>query len=283
MRLKLTLHYNGFGLHGWQRQEGKGNLSGKELPTVEGALLTAWRELSGEHLGNDAFQAAGRTDAGVHALGMVVHVDTGWVHAATPIKVLDGLNHFLPETIRVVRVAVVDEHFHARFSGVARHYRYVLYNGRVMRPDWLGRAGHERRPLDGTRLREALDHLPLGEHDFSGFRDAECQSQTAMCRLLAREVVDAGEGFYHLRFSANHFLHHMVRNMVGTLVECALMADEGKGRRPRPLDDMLTVLQSKNRVHAGPTFASHGLYFLGVEYPPHPEGTVAGSVFDLPH
>ncbi|MFZ2587762.1 MAG: tRNA pseudouridine(38-40) synthase TruA [Alphaproteobacteria bacterium] len=277
MRLKLHLQYLGTGLYGWQRQEGKGNTTGLELPTVEGHLISAWANLTGE-IAPD-FQAAGRTDAGVHALGQVVHIDTLWPHAATPIKVLDGLNHFLPSTIRVVRVAQVEDSFHARFAGHQRHYRYILSTTRVMRPDWFGRAGHDRRPLDIARMAEALTHLPLGEHDFSGFRDAECQSQTPMCNLTHRSLVEAGEGFVHLYFSANHFLHHMVRNMVGTLVECALVADST--RQPRPVADMARVLENRDRRHAGPTFGPEGLYFLGVDYPPHAEAHAVGTALDV--
>ncbi|MCP5405268.1 MAG: tRNA pseudouridine(38-40) synthase TruA [Pseudomonadaceae bacterium] len=278
-RLKLTLAYNGHGLYGWQRQQAKGNHTGHDLPTVEGLLLDAWKKLTGEALGNDAFQAAGRTDAGVHALGMVVHVETGWPHAATPIKVMDGLNHYLPDSIRAVRAAVVDENFHARFSGVARHYRYVLYTRRVMRPDWVGRAGHERRALDVARMAEALEYLPLGPHDFSAFRDAECQSHDPVCHLLHRRVDDMGEGFVHIHISANRFLQHMVRNMVGTLVECGLR--EERGRVPRPVDDMARVLATRDRTRAGITFAAEGLYFLGVDYPPHTELAIAGEGGDV--
>lgn len=279
MRLKLTIQYNGQGLFGWQRQMGKGNHTGRELPTVEGALIAAWQQLTGE--AEPDFQAAGRTDAGVHALGMVVHVDTAWPHAATPIKVWDGLNHFLPPTVRVIRVAQVENDFHARFFGHTRHYRYVLFTGRALRPDWLGRAGHERRPLNLARMAEALHHLPLGEHDFSGFRDAECQSQTPMCHLLRRELVNAGEGFVHLYFSANHFLHHMVRNIVGTLVECSLVPDATLDRAPRPVNNLAQVLAGKDRREAGPTFAPEGLYFLGVDYPPHTEAQAVGNILDL--
>lgn len=279
MRLKLTLHYAGNGLYGWQRQEGKGNDTGRELPTVEGFLVAAWANLTGETAPD--FQAAGRTDAGVHALGMVVHVDTLWPHAATPIKVWDGLNHYLPPCVRIVGAAIVADDFHARFHGIARHYRYVLYHGRVMRPDWLGRAGHERRTLSIPRMAEALNYLPLGKHDFSGFRDAECQSHDPVCHLLKREVHDAGEGFIHIHISANRFLQHMVRNMVGTLVQCGLV-DDGSGRHtPRPITDMARVLASQNRTQAGTTFAPDGLYFLGVDYPPHTADEAVGTPLDV--
>lgn len=274
MRLKLTLQYNGSDLHGWQYQRPEGNVRGVELPTVEGHLMRAWEALTGE-TGRD-WQAAGRTDAGVHALGMVVHVDTDWPHAGVPLKVMDGLNHFLPPTVRVVRVSVVADDFHARFLGCARHYRYVLFNGRIMRPDWLGRAGHERRALDVGRIREALACIPLGAHDFSGFRDAECQSHDRVCHLLRREVLDMGEGFIQVEISANRFLQHMVRNMVGTLVECALVDDPHGRYVARPVEDMVRVLNGRDRTLAGKTYPPDGLYFLGVDYMPHEEHSVVG-------
>jgi tRNA pseudouridine38-40 synthase len=261
MRLKLTLQYLGTGLHGWQHQvEG-----GIVLPTVEGHLLKSWKDLTGEDVD---FTAAGRTDGGVHALEQVCHVDTNWAHAGIPIKVWDGLNHYLPPTIRITRVAVVDEAFHARFHAVARHYKYILFNRRTMRPDWQGRAGHHVFQLDIAKLQAALHHLPLGEHDFSAFRDAECQSQTPMCNLLARAVTADEEGFITLTISANHFLHHMVRNIVGTLAQI--------GQGERPVDDLPRLLATRDRTQAGPTFGPEGLYLTGVDYRPHSEQEVAG-------
>jgi tRNA pseudouridine38-40 synthase len=260
MRLKLTLQYDGGPYVGWQRQVEHG----VERPSVQGELIAAWTRLTGETAPD--FQAAGRTDAGVHALGQVAHVDTGWPQAATPIKVMDGLNHHLPDSIRVARVSQVDDDFHARFWGVSRRYRYVLFNSRMMRPDWRGRAGLERRPLDVGAMRAALEAVSLGEHDFSGFRDAECQSKTPLCTLLERRVEDAGEGFIHFHFAANHFLHHMVRNLVGTLVAV--------GRGERPADELARIIKSRDRREAGRTFGPEGLYFLGVEHRPHAERNV---------
>lgn len=260
-RVKITLQYMGTGLHGWQHQVEGGII----LPTAEGHLLKAWKHLTGE----DAdFTAAGRTDGGVHALEQVVHVDTDWPHATTPIKLWDGLNHYLPETIRIIRAAVVDDDFHARFHGIARHYRYILFNRRTMRPDWAGRAGHHVFELDPATMTDALTLLPLGENDFSCFRDAECQSQTPMCNLLARGLTADDEGFLTFTFSANHFLHHMVRNMVGTLVEI--------GQGERPVDDLPRLLATRDRTQAGPTFGPEGLYLTGVDYRPHTEHQVAG-------
>ncbi len=264
MRLKITLQYNGYGLFGWQHQSG--------LATVEGHLLTAWTNLTGEAAPD--IVAAGRTDAGVHGLGQVVHLDTAWSHAATPVKVMDGLNHYLPEAVRIVRVAVVEDAFHARFMATARHYRYVLLYSRILRPDWLGRAGHALRhhddpPLNIDAMRAALHHLPLGESDFSGFRDAECASHTPVCQLLARDIDAMDDGFIHIRISANRFLHHMVRNIVGTLIPI--------GRGDKPVTELARVLASRDRRQAGVTFSPNGLYLLGVDYPPHTEHAVAGG------
>lgn len=276
MRLRLTLAYTGTHYYGWQAQK-----SG--LPTIQGALTQAWKSLTGE----DAdFTAAGRTDAGVHARAQVVHIDTAWPHATitaeqTPplfsspfprmresysepqdihqdcIKVTGGLNRFLPPTIRILSTQVTNDTFHARFSATARTYHYRLVTARTLPPEWHTLAGHALG-AEATLMQQALTHLPLGEHDFSSFRDAECQSRTPLCTLTHRSLTQNPDGTLTFQITADHFLHHMVRNLVGTLV------DIGQGKRPP--DALPAILAQKDRRAAGPTFSPHGLFLHHIHY-----------------
>ena len=260
-RIKLGIQYQGTGLYGWQAQA-----SG--VPTVEGHLQAAWEQLTGGAEPGKTFHVAGRTDAGVHAWGQVAHIDTDWKHAHTLVKVRNGLNRFLPPQVRVVRVAIVDDTFHARFGAVERAYTYLLYHRPSLRPDLIGRAGHVRegreRTLDVPRMQAALELLPLGASDFSGFRDAECQSKRPVCNLVSRRLVDLGEGLLQMDIRADHFLHHMVRNIMGTLV--------GIGLGDRPVGGLADVLAARDRTQAGMTFSPDGLYLTDVRYLPHWEG-----------
>ena len=264
-RFKLTVQYDGTGLFGWQRQP--------ELPTVQGHLaqaLGAVLQLPADALAT-TMAAAGRTDAGVHAWGQVCHVDVPADVAARRelIQLLDGTNHFLPSQIRLVRVAVVGEDFHARFIALRRSYTYLLWHARSLRPDLRGRVGHSSRPLDLTAMQTALALLPTGPQDFSGFRDAECQSHNPVCTLHELTLQEREPGLLALRIEADHFLHHMVRNLMGTLVEIGL--------GQRPTDNLCSVLAGRDRKLAGPTFAASGLYFRQVHYAPHSEQAALGQ------
>lgn len=257
MRLKLLLGYDGSALHGWQAQAG--------LPTVQGHLAEAFAAMGQDPL---VPMGAGRTDAGVHAWGQVAHVDVP--EPALPLaRYITGLNHFLPNSIRIAQVAEVTEAFDARRLATSRRYAYGLWPHRVLRPDVAGKLTTMPVSVDVARLAEALEHLPLGEQDWSGFRDAECQSGTPMCKLLNRHMTVAKEGVVWLHVTADHFLHHMVRNIVGTWLEIGL----GK----RPVDDLARVLASKDRRQAGPTAVADGLYLAEVTYLPHSVFTVEGS------
>lgn len=266
MKLKLTLQYNGAAFGGWQFQPVQG---APVLPSVQGTLASALGKLwGGTNVPPQTLMAAGRTDAGVHALGQICHAE-----GAKPmdlIKYLDGLNHFLPTDIRVTRVAEVEENFDARRSATARHYHYYIQNTRVLRPHWHGQMGHVVQPLNVEAMRAALTLLPTTETDFTSFRDAECQSHTPFCHLLHRELKEKPFNVLRFEFSADHFLHHMVRNLVGTFLEVGL----GK-RAPESLPELLAA---KDRRLAGPTFMPDGLYFMGVDYIPHREiATTDGS------
>ena len=198
--------------------------------------------------------AAGRTDRGVHARGQVAHFDTA---VARPQSAwVRGVNAFLPDSIAVLWSVEVPGDFHARYSAVARTYRYELLN-RPVRPA-LGaqRLGWFHAPLEVASMREAAGAL-VGEHDFSAFRAAECQAKTPVRRIDAIVIERSGERIDFV-VRANAFLHHMVRNIVGSLVYV------GCGRQPASW--IAELLASRDRTRAAPTFAAEGLYLDKVDY-----------------
>lgn len=243
MRIALGIEYNGTSFCGWQSQSGGCG--------VQDALESALAAMAGHPV---RVHAAGRTDTGVHALMQVVHFDTetsrpdsAWVR---------GVNSTLPASVRVLWAQPVDAEFHARFCAERRSYQYLLQVSLVAPAILAGRVGWFHRPLELDAMREAAAHL-LGEHDFSAFRAAECQAKSPVKKLTHAEVTRHGE-FVMIEFSANAFLHHMVRNMVGCLVYI------GKGEYGP--DWMLQVLQGRDRARAAPTFSPEGLYLAGVHY-----------------
>jgi tRNA pseudouridine38-40 synthase len=246
MRIALGLEYDGSGFLGWQTQPGGG--------TVQDVLQTALGVIAGTGVG---VTCAGRTDRGVHALEQVVHFDAG---APRPESAwVRGVNALLPDTVAVQWAREVPPDFHARYAARERTYRYVLIN-RPVRPALAARhAGWYHLPLDVAAMRAGARHF-LGEQDFSAFRSAECQAASPVRTLHALEIEARGERIdFVLR--ANAFLHHMVRNIVGTLVHV------GAGRQPP--DWVGAVLRSRERARAAPTFAAQGLYLERVEYEAH--------------
>ncbi|MDH3320474.1 MAG: tRNA pseudouridine(38-40) synthase TruA [Betaproteobacteria bacterium] len=243
MRFALALEYDGSRFLGWQTQPGGG--------TVQDALQAALTGIAGAAV---QVTCAGRTDRGVHAREQVVHFDT---EASRPESAwVRGANALLPDSIAVQWAMAVAGDFHARYCAVARTYRYVLLN-RPVRPALAARhAGWYHTPLDVAAMREAAQHF-VGEHDFSAFRSSECQAKSPVRTLHALEVQARGERIdFVLR--ANAFLHHMVRNIVGTLVYV------GNGRHsPQWAGE---VLAARDRGRAAPTFAAEGLYLERVEY-----------------
>ncbi len=203
-----------------------------------------------------AVTCAGRTDRGVHALAQVVHFDT---QAERPDSAwVRGVNAMLPESLAVLWAKRVPADFHARYSARERTYRYVLLN-RPVRPALAARhVGWTHSPLDVEAMRSAAAFL-VGEHDFSAFRSSECQAKSPVRRLFDVSI-DRNLDRIDLVFRANAFLHHMVRNLVGTLVAV------GKGRQPPRWAK--EVLESRDRSRAAPTFAPEGLYLERVEYAP---------------
>jgi tRNA pseudouridine38-40 synthase len=243
MRIALGLQYDGSGFRGWQSQ--------REGATVQDALEAALAAIAGHSL---RVNCAGRTDAGVHALGQVVHFDS---EAERPLDAwVRGVNAHLPTTIAVQWAAPVPNEFHARMSALERRYVYLLQVSPVRPALLAGKIGWFHLPLDLARMREAAAHLE-GPHDFSAFRAAECQAKSPQ-RDLREISIEARDGFFLFRFRADAFLQHMVRNIVGSLVQV------GKGKR-----DALwvrQVLESRDRKLAAPTFAPDGLYLERVSY-----------------
>lgn len=244
MRWALGVEYDGAAYSGWQAQH--------HAPSVQAELE---RALSGVANHPVNVIAAGRTDAGVHALNQVVHFDTpslrpahGWVL---------GCNSTLPETISVRWAQPVGDTFHARYSAAARSYRYVIFNQRSRSAVFAARSTWWSYALDAAAMHVAAQHL-LGEQDFSSFRAAECQSRTPMRRIDAISVARNGS-FVTVDVTANAFVHHMVRNIVGTL----LLVGQGKQRA----DWVAEVLAARDRNTAGMTAPAAGLYLAHVSYP----------------
>jgi len=243
MRVALSLEYDGSRFLGWQTQPGGG--------TVQDALERALSAIAGEEIQTTC---AGRMDRGVHARMQVVHFDTRATRPATAW--VRGTNALLPAALAVQWASPIPGDFHARYAAQARTYRYVLLN-RAVRPVLAARyAGWCHAPLDVPAMRAAAQLL-VGEHDFSAFRSAECQAKSPVRTLHALEIQAAGDRVDFV-LSANAFLHHMVRNLIGVLV------DVGRGRHvPAWAGE---VLASRDRARGAPTFAAQGLYLEHVEY-----------------
>lgn len=259
MRIALGLEYDGSAFCGWQTQpSGCG---------IEDALERAIAQVGGGHAD---VVAAGRTDTGVHAIEQVVHFDAP---ATRPMTAwIRGVNAWLPGGVAVLWACPTDPSFHARRSALGRSYRYVLLNHPV-RPALLrGKVGWYHRALQADRMERAARAL-IGEHDFTAFRAAECQAPSPV-RVLRRASVSRRGDFVVFEFEANGFLHHMVRNLVGSL----LFVGEGK----RPEQWIEELLAGRDRSLAAPTFEAAGLYFVRASYgeqwhlPQRPE-------FDLLH
>jgi len=218
---------------------------------VQDALEAALRTIAGAAVN---VTAAGRTDRGVHARAQVAHFDT---EAARPASAwVRGVNASLPDAVAVLWSHEVDPEFHARYSATSRTYRYILLN-RPVRPALAARhVGWFHLPLDVPRMRQAAAML-VGEHDFSAFRSAECQAKSPLRTIHSLEVEQNG-GEIEFVVRANAFLHHMVRNIVGTLVYV------GKGKHPPSWVE--EVLSSRDRARAAPTFGPEGLYLERIEY-----------------
>ena len=242
-RIALGLEYDGRSFCGWQTQP--------QACSIQDALEAALSQIAGEAL---PVVCAGRTDAGVHALAQVVHFDT---EVERPLSAwVRGVNALLPSSVSVCWSRAVAPDFHARYSAVARRYRYLLLN-RASRPGLgTGRVGWFHASL-GLRQMQQAANLLLGEHDFSAFRAAECQAKSPV-RHLSELAIQQHQDLLVFDFRANAFLHHMVRNIVGSLVYV------GNGKHPPQW--IAEVLKNRERQYAAPTFAPDGLYLSAVEY-----------------
>lgn len=248
-RIVLGIQYDGTHWQGWQTQpDGR---------TVQDVLQAALKRFCGESL---TATCAGRTDRGVHAIEQIAHIDTDIDRE--PFSWVRGVNSYLPRSISVRWAQEVKpdggEEFHARFSAIARTYHYVLYNHAIRSPLLDGRTGWVFRPLDAGLMRAGAAHL-LGTHDFSAFRAAECQAKSPVKAMHAIEIHRQGD-ILVFTLRANAFLHHMVRNIVGSLVLV------GKGaREPEWIAELLA---GRDRARAAPTFMPDGLYLAKIDYDP---------------
>ena len=243
MRIALGVEYNGAPFSGWQSQT---NACGVQ-DYVEKAIANIAKHKVRIH-------AAGRTDTGVHAMMQVIHFDTDVIRPETAW--VRGVNAFLSKSVRIVWSKLVDDKFHARFSATQRSYQYLLVNQATAPAINADRAGWYHLHLNVPAMQEAIKYLQ-GEHDFSAFRASECQASTPI-RTLQNASITAHNQYIIFDFSANAFLQHQVRNMVGALIYV------GKGRYSPQF--MQELLMQKNRTLAPPTFSPNGLYLVGVEY-----------------
>jgi tRNA pseudouridine38-40 synthase len=243
-RYRLTLEYDGRPYHGFQAQG--------DLPSVQASVERAVKAFCGETL---RLQAAGRTDTGVHASGQVVHVDLtkDW----KPDVVRDALNaHLVPEPIAVVAASVAPEGWHARFSATERRYLYRILNRRSPPALDQGRVWHVKKPLDADAMHAAAQAL-VGHHDFTTFRDLQCQAKSPMKTLDLATVRREGD-YVLLEFASRSFLHRQVRSMTGSLAEV------GAGRWTAA--DLEAALKARDRRACGPVAPAEGLTLTGVEY-----------------
>ncbi len=243
-RYRLTLEYDGGPYKGFQAQD--------NLPTVQGAVEAAVKAFCGEDI---RLQAAGRTDTGVHATGQVIHLDLtkDW----RPEVVMNALNaHLVPQPIAVLEAALSPQPFHARFSASGRRYVYRILNR--MGPPALeqGRVWHVKKPLDAQAMHQAAQAL-VGHHDFTTFRDMNCQAKTPMKTLDEIRVWREGEEV-RLAFASRSFLHRQVRSMTGSIAEVGVGRWSG--------EDLAAALAARDRTACGPVAPAHGLCLVGVEY-----------------
>lgn len=244
-RYRLVIEYDGGPFVGWQRQDNG--------PSVQGVIEDAVYRFCGERV---TLFAAGRTDAGVHALGQVAHCDLA--KATTPDKLRDAVNaHLRPAPVSILKAELAAPEFHARFDAIKRAYRYVILDRRAPPAVMRGRVWHVRRELDAHAMQDAAQHL-VGRHDFTTFRAAECQAASPVRTLDLLQVRRDGETIV-IEAEARSFLHHQIRSITGSL---KLVGD----RKWEP-ERMAQILAARDRSACGPVAPPDGLYLTRVEYP----------------
>lgn len=244
MKIALGIEYHGHDYHGWQIQ--------RNLLTIQGCLEEALSKIANEPI---TTHCAGRTDAGVHAIGQVVHFETSVTRNMRAW--LLGTNTYLPSTIAVRWAKVVDDNFHARHSALSRHYRYIIYN-HTSRPALLTSRITWNYDILNIATMQAASRYLIGELDFTSFRSSECESKSPM-RNVTKIAIDRYDDYIVIDIEANAFLHHMVRNIVGSLL-CV-----GTGyKEPEWIHE---VLLAKDRRQAAETASPYGLYLINVRYP----------------
>ncbi len=244
MHIALGIEYNGAAYYGWQKQV--------EVDTVQDRLEAALSLVANEKI--DTF-CAGRTDAGVHATGQVVHFTTSAIRNERAWTL--GVNANLPDDIAVAWVKEVPDTFHARFSATARRYRYVIDNSNLRSAILSQGLSHYHEPLDERRMHQAAQCL-VGEHDFTSFRAKHCQAHSPRRQVHHIRITRQGP-YIIIDIKANAFLHHMVRNITGSLIEI------GKGKQP--IEWLTYLLEQKDRSIAAATAKAGGLYLVDVDYP----------------
>jgi tRNA pseudouridine38-40 synthase len=250
MRIAAIVEYDGSAFSGWQRQN--------TVRSVQQCVEEALSIVADEPI---QVTVAGRTDAGVHALAQVIHFDTSAVRSGHAW--LRGTNSNLPPDAALLWVGEIHGEFHARYSATGRHYDYVILNNPVRPVHLRQRVSWDYRPLDVERMRAAATHL-IGMHDFTSFRAIECQARSPVRELRALHIENRGE-LVHIHAYANAFLHHMVRNLAGVLMQI--------GAGEREPEWAKEVLDARDRKRGGVTAPPDGLYLTQVEYP---------EVFNLP-
>lgn len=242
-RYRALIHYRGTGYAGWQRQSAH--------RTIQGELERAIETISGSAV---SVVGSGRTDTGVHARGQVAHFNLGQARACGPLR--RSLNAVLPADIRVMNLRPAAPTFHARRDAVKKRYEYRIYDGPVLSPFLSEHTLHVRQDLDWHKMAAASRTL-MGTHDFSALAAAKSRPASTVRTISRSEIIRKGHLLVY-RVEANGFLHHMVRNIVGTLIEVGL----GK----RPVDGMKEILDGRDRTKAGPTAPAVGLCLVRVWY-----------------
>ncbi len=257
-RWKLTIEYDGSNYSGWQIQD--------NVPTIQQSIEQAIEKFSGQQV---RLHGAGRTDAGVHAFGQVAHVDMeDFTAPMEGYEVAKAIKAFLrPQPISIVKAEVVDDEFHARFGSKKKLYMYRIIARRSPPALERKRVWHIKRPMDAASMHKAAQYL-LGTHDFTSYRDSGCQAKSPIRTLDSASVTarpygslqegkEAGQEII-CEFEAQSFLHHQVRNFVGTLA----LVGEGKWQP----QEVQAALEAKDRTKAGPTAPSDGLYMVRIDY-----------------